>query len=1524
MTKTAFESKALVETKNMSWLDAAKKYHVQIFLNEKWNFEGDFTISVLVSASPATLPTWPIVLFASNVTTGAKIQMHATNYTNDGRLQGVSLELVTNSGATSLHIQNTKGAPGTELTRYTFTRIGSTIKFYFNARLIQTGSLTGTISLYANPGDVMYIGALAAGTTPFTGKISNLIVLNGKGMSDKEIDELHISNVPPKTTHFHVVAHYPMNEDVDSVVHDVSDRYNYSKQLKEADIALNGDMSVPQTQNQGTGWFAQTAWNITGGVAVCTNGNGNPTGYLYQTGGTKVIIGGRYRVTYTVVSITSGMIRVFAGNGDIMSDPRTIAGTYTDIVVSNQGGPVVIAGYGPCNATVDNVIIEPLTIVQEPNHADLINFSNDGVGIPNELLQSAWYNLYDSAKRGISFLKLNAGLSRAQLAGYTEVGLTGWFLFLDVYTTDVESGGNKLLFSNLDAASEVSVFLSITGAIDIYLNRSAGTVASQIFGIRVGKRTKILLTCNGTNTQVWFQGEGYAIPTLQATMTKAPNDFTNFAWLGTSSALQCRNSGVTRCIFGTKFLSDYERQSIFNYEKGFAYRSIPLLKFDIDFGDIYFSTGNYFAKDKSVNNRNPQLYSFTPSTDQPITVINSPTGVPDRKALKFNPVSSQSIIINGFAPSKTAGYSIVFIFSRQGYGEIFRPTPTICTFYGKRSQAGTYAEEMHGLNNTTAVIGYFSGVYPQVDYKKIGGLRALALTLTTGGILRFYTDGILNVTVSTALLGMDTELSNTGEKFYIGYENGHYMEGYLSHFSFYRGILTPKEINDIIFLNQPPHRLWSECQLWLNFEEIKFLPTKQEVTTPTGFVAYQPCNIAYGSDSDGSYVEVTGIGDPNGIASYNVAGTNGYMGGVNYAVTVKFKFMDAASVSSFSLYYFGVTSVSTTTYPPGTAQTVTFIMTPPGSGVSNFCLFTIGANGTPMNGKRIRVYYWKVVRKDGYIKDHSPQNRSFTPFNDQANDCNIVLKNYSDNEVNPAHADYRLIDPEILVDPSKKPYSLPSSIVAKAWAWYDVVRSDLAIATFNQATKWINKLLDSSRDLISGNGLTYERYQNTTNYILNAPLIAGSRSTQLLAQSKNLDFMHNGGSWFLSFLYYAPGGTWTSNLPGVLDSRGGGRGVRVVFSPYDNLLQILIVGDSGNVVTFNNTNIAHNQGQLNLYVISFDAAAGSNHMSVYMNGVLIQQGTSSGAYAAGASGGVPIFFGYQPNSDPKAQKYGEMVIGNQALTVLEADELYEYYFKKYPVIPVKTYSFIEQLAKEGVTLNGTQTSAINTLISDLQAAGIWNKAKAIYPFIGGTANTHRYNLKDPRNLDASFRLSFVGGWTHDVNGITADGTTAYARTFFIEQDVNPMNDFSTGIYIRNNTALVDGTDIGFFTTIGQVASYIKVRNTIDKLSEANGGTGNTVLIDGVTDSRGLSLITRTGLSCRTTKNGSDIGTRTIATSYPGYIELFIGALNIAGSPGQFSNRNYAFAFIGRNLTTTEVTALYTAVQAYQTTLGRQV
>ena len=234
-----------------------------------------------------------------------------------------------------------------------------------------------------------------------------------------------------------------------------------------------------------------------------------------------------------------------------------------------------------------------------------------------------------------------------------------------------------------------------------------------------------------------------------------------------------------------------------------------------------------------------------------------------------------------------------------------------------------------------------------------------------------------------------------------------------------------------------------------------------------------------------------------------------------------------------------------------------------------------------------------------------------------------------------------------------------------------------------------------------------------------------------------------------------------------------------------------------------------------------------------------------------------------------------------------------------------------------------QMTAINELTIGLKADSLWTSMKALYPFVGGTATTHKFNLKDPRDLDAAFRLSFNGGWTHSANGALPNGTNAYADTFLTP--IANLSQNSTHISVYSRTDSISGVDIGVNTPNGL---YILSRFA-PGFYHANNSLESNVGLIAPTTSLGLFLNNRI-LSTEMSfwQNGIEQTDSTsparISTGLSSY-KIFLGAYNHTGVTAfVFSNRQQAFASIGAGLTDTDATNFYTAVQTFQTTLGRQV
>lgn len=233
----------------------------------------------------------------------------------------------------------------------------------------------------------------------------------------------------------------------------------------------------------------------------------------------------------------------------------------------------------------------------------------------------------------------------------------------------------------------------------------------------------------------------------------------------------------------------------------------------------------------------------------------------------------------------------------------------------------------------------------------------------------------------------------------------------------------------------------------------------------------------------------------------------------------------------------------------------------------------------------------------------------------------------------------------------------------------------------------------------------------------------------------------------------------------------------------------------------------------------------------------------------------------------------------------------------------------------------TISGAINTLVVQMKADNIWSKMKAIYPMVGGTANSHKFNLKDPRDLDAAFRLVFNGGWTHNSNGATPNGVNGFADTRLKPFSVLSQNSAHASFYLRNS--LNTGFQ-GYGVVKADYTERMDVLTFQNVLYSAIGVGGASQASTSVTPYQSLILASRvnsTSNKLYTIGVLRDTKTATNTSNLPN-ANYYLGAVN--QSEGLYTSQQNAFASIGDGLTDTEAANLYTAVQTFQTTLGRSV
>jgi hypothetical protein len=237
-------------------------------------------------------------------------------------------------------------------------------------------------------------------------------------------------------------------------------------------------------------------------------------------------------------------------------------------------------------------------------------------------------------------------------------------------------------------------------------------------------------------------------------------------------------------------------------------------------------------------------------------------------------------------------------------------------------------------------------------------------------------------------------------------------------------------------------------------------------------------------------------------------------------------------------------------------------------------------------------------------------------------------------------------------------------------------------------------------------------------------------------------------------------------------------------------------------------------------------------------------------------------------------------------------------------------------------ISGTNATATNQLVIDLKAANIWTKMKAIYPMVGNTASSQKYNLKDARDLDAAYRLVFSGGGTFSSNGMLSNAINSYADTFLNPATVFPSGFSSVGIYNRVSIPNL-GSYIGCVNAAS--TSFISIKpNTQTSMRQFNRGISFTArAIPNALGFFANSRISNTSLvSIDNVGNISSSATSTTIV-YPSF-NLFLLTENTAGTTGGICNGELAFAYIADSLTSAELTSLRTINLTFQTTLGRQV
>lgn len=236
----------------------------------------------------------------------------------------------------------------------------------------------------------------------------------------------------------------------------------------------------------------------------------------------------------------------------------------------------------------------------------------------------------------------------------------------------------------------------------------------------------------------------------------------------------------------------------------------------------------------------------------------------------------------------------------------------------------------------------------------------------------------------------------------------------------------------------------------------------------------------------------------------------------------------------------------------------------------------------------------------------------------------------------------------------------------------------------------------------------------------------------------------------------------------------------------------------------------------------------------------------------------------------------------------------------------------------------TQQVALRFLEVRMKQTGLWDKFHCIYPMIGGTVNTHKWNLKDVRDTNDAYRLTLTTTHTDTFSGSSSTWKTHYI--------VPTLNDCHFSYFSMNDTGnnTLDFGALWAPTDVGSPQIGLLIKQAVNNRLVLNLGDSNIIN----TGAGALNSIPATTLF--TVSRSSNTSTIIYSGATSIFSNLTARTLQNAPQTGMALNgyqdgggtvtpqgfRVCSFFTMGLSLTPSEISTYTNIVYSYQRVLGR--
>jgi hypothetical protein len=268
--------------------------------------------------------------------------------------------------------------------------------------------------------------------------------------------------------------------------------------------------------------------------------------------------------------------------------------------------------------------------------------------------------------------------------------------------------------------------------------------------------------------------------------------------------------------------------------------------------------------------------------------------------------------------------------------------------------------------------------------------------------------------------------------------------------------------------------------------------------------------------------------------------------------------------------------------------------------------------------------------------------------------------------------------------------------------------------------------------------------------------------------------------------------------------------------------------------------------------------------------------------------------------------------------------------------------WIDRVYGNGGSVSASTAAAVNTFCTDIDSAGIRDRFFRLNIFAGSNLNaclTPLYLGPTSRGIrygnTTDTNNAFVGVGTDYAEtgasgGLTGNGTTKYLATGLNPYDAGlSETDFHTSGYFRE-TQNTNGAFIGCVNSSAQRGVVFHPAYLTFGMYVRFGGLNNSGIENGTLSSRNGHLLGVRRPGGAGFKDGANINATSVTTGSLAWASsadspsLYGFARNdVSASPSiaHFAGRSQAYS-IGKGMTDAQAAAYYTAMQAFQTALGR--